>query len=55
MAVLLRPDPGGRAKTSLLWGRHCVAAGGHGEWHVGGTSVAGRARACLSGNGQQSV
>lgn len=45
MAVLLRPDPGGCAKTPLLWRRHCVAAGGHGEWHMEGTSTDGRARA----------
>lgn len=37
MAVLLRPDPGGCTKTPLLWGRHRIAAGGHGEWSVEGT------------------
>lgn len=42
MAVLLRPDPGGCTKTPLLRGRHRVAAGGHGEWHVEVTSMAGR-------------
>lgn len=45
MAVLLRPDPGGCTKTPLLWGRHCTAAGGHGEWSVEGISMAGRAPA----------
>lgn len=52
MAVLLRPDPGGCTKTPLLWGRHCTAAGGHGEWSVEvppwsvvSTSIAGRAPA----------
>lgn len=44
MAVLLRPDPCGCAKTPLLWGRHCAAAGGHGEWRMEGASPAGRAR-----------
>lgn len=52
VAVLLRPDPGGCPKTPLLWGGHRVAAGGHGEHHTEGTSVAGRARAgSVSGNG----
>lgn len=53
LAVLLRPDPGGCTKTPLLWGGHRVAAGGHGEWHVAGSSVAGRT--FLSGKGQHSL
>lgn len=55
VAVLLRPDPGGCTKTPLLRGRHRVAAGGHGEWHMAGASTARRACAppvvSLSGNG----